>query len=77
MDTTNTATQVTQPLHAVAADFSTVFLESWLPFILLIAVYMYFMRQMKKGGKFQSPMQAQLDEMNATLKEISQKLDKR
>jgi|GEM_PF-4806983 len=57
------------------SDFMNMFISSWLPFIVLIAVYIFFMRQMKgKGGT--NPMLDELKEMNATLKEISQKLDK-
>jgi ATP-dependent Zn protease len=53
------------------------FLSSWLPFLLLIAVYIFFMRRMKKDGIGWNPQVDALKEINETLKEISQKLDKR
>ncbi len=60
-------------------DFLSVFLNSWLPFIVLIVVYTYFMRTMKKKGFVSAASDSiaqQLEGINMTLKEISQKLDK-
>ena len=57
-------------------DVTQMLLESWLPFIVLIGVYLYFMRQMKNGKNGLNPQIEELKEINKTLKEISQKLDK-
>lgn len=38
-------------LPASSGTFWSVFLSSWLPFLLLIGVYIFFMRQMQGGGR--------------------------
>ncbi len=57
-------------------NLMNLFLSSWLPFLLLIGVYIFFMRRMKKDGIGWNPQVDELKEINKTLKEISQKLDK-
>ncbi|MCI5049314.1 MAG: ATP-dependent zinc metalloprotease FtsH [Rickettsiales bacterium] len=58
LDDPNLVTTLTQNNVRVAAvpansgsAFWGVFLSSWLPFLLLIAVYIFFMRQMQGGGR--------------------------
>lgn len=53
-------------------SFMEVFVGSWVPFIVLIAVYIFFMRQMKNGGDG-NPMLAILQEQKKT-NELLEKL---
>jgi len=51
MLTSNQVRIAAVPANSGSSAFWSVFLSSWLPFLLLIAVYIFFMRQMQGGGR--------------------------
>ena len=57
-------------------SFMETLISSWLPFLVLIGVYIFFMRQIKSGKALSNPQLTELQSINATLQEISKKLDK-